>query len=129
MDVIANMLTAILNAQRVQKERVTIPYSVFKESLARFFQERGLVSAQRVQSGPTPKLILTLAYTNGKAKIYNLRRLSKPGLRRYVSCADLPYNGGRPGFYVISTAHGLMDEKQAREKQLGGELICEVHST
>jgi len=128
MDVVANMLTTILNAQRVNKERVALRYSKFKESLARMLQERGLISAVRIQGeGAKAKLILTLAYENKEAKIQDLRRVSKPGLRRYADHSELPYMGGRPGFFVVSTSQGLMDHEQARKEKVGGELICEVH--
>jgi len=128
MDTLANMLTAILNAQRVGKARVVVPYSKQKESLARLLHERKLVGAYRVQEGATPKLVVTLIYDDAKPKIRGLKRISKPGLRQYVRYSQLPYSGNRPIFYVVSTSKGLMDEVKARKEKLGGELWCEVTS-
>ena len=126
MDTLANMLTTIMNAQRVRKERVVLPHSKIKESLARFLHQRELVGAVRVQDGVTPKLVITLAYSGLNSKIRNLRRISKPGLRQYVNHSQLPYSGNRPSFFVVSTSKGLMDEVKARDEKLGGELLCEV---
>lgn len=127
MDTVADLLTAILNAQRVGKERVALPYARFAEALARLLQERGLVAAVRVQEGTRPKLVLTLDYReDGQPRITGVRRLSKPGRRWYVGGSKLPYRGRRPGFYVVSTSQGLMDAERARAARLGGELVCEV---
>lgn len=101
MDAIANMMTTLVNAQRVKKERVAIPHSAFKERLARFLQEKNLIDAMRVQEGTKPKLILTLKYADGRGKVESVRRISKPGYRQYIGYQDLPYMAGRPGCYVL----------------------------
>jgi len=127
MDPIANMLTTIINAQRVGKKRVALPHSRFRESLAEFFKVKGLVSAVRVQDGPLPKLIVTLTYDKaGLARIQGIKRLSKPGLRRYAPHQEIPRSINTAGTVIVSTSQGLMDDKAARKNGLGGELVCEV---
>ena len=127
MDTTANMLTAIINAQRVRKQRVALPYSKFREALAELFKTKGLVSAVRVQEGPLPKLIVTLTYSKaGQARISGVKRLSKPGLRVYAPHQSIPRSVNTAGSVIVSTSHGLMDDKAARQKGLGGELVCEV---
>ena len=126
MDTVGNMLTAIVNAQRVNKERVAVPHSVFSERLARLLQEEGLVAKSRVQEGIRKRLIITLLYDNGVGVIQQAKRVSKPGARRYVTKQELPNAGKRPGIYIVSTSEGLMNQKKARQKGLGGELLGEV---
>ena len=125
MDTIANMLTTILNAQATGKQRIALPYSRFKESLAKLLKEQGWIASVRVQEGPTHKLIVTLAYDeDGKPRLSGARRLSKPGLRRYAKSSDIPF--ADQGVIVISTPQGLMDGAKAREHSVGGELICHI---
>ncbi len=126
MDNVANMLTTIVNAQRVGKERAVVSSTVFKERLARFLQEKGAIAKVRIQETDKGKLIMSLSYDKGRPKIVEAKRISRPGGRSYVGYANLPYRGKRPGFYVVSTSEGLMDEQEARKKKLGGELICAV---
>ena len=126
MDTIANMLVTLINAQKVGKERVVVPYSQFKKSLLGVLQRKGVVSKIKVKDGVKPKLIVTLAYDKERPKISRIQRVSKPGCRVYVTYKELPYRGGRPGFYVVSTSSGLMDEREAKQKKLGGELVCVV---
>ncbi len=129
MDVIANMLNIIVNAQQVGKERVAVPYSSNKQRLAGFLQAKKMIAKVRVQEGGIKKLVLTLKYVDGQPIINRVKRISKPGRRYYVGHKDLPRAGGRPGFYVLSTSGGLKDEVEARKEGLGGELICEIWET
>ena len=126
MDVIANMLVTLVNAQKVGKERVVVPYSLFKESLVGVLQKKGVVHKFKVKAGDKPKLVIALDYDEKRLKIGEIKRVSKPGRRIYVTYKELPYCGGRPGFYVLSTSSGLMDEREAKQRKLGGELICVV---
>lgn len=127
MDTIANMLNTIINAQNVDKKRVMVPYSRFKESLARLLQEKELIASYRVQEGPISKLIISLKYDeDGAARIHGLKRLSRPGQRLYAPKTDIPYSLDGIGMVVISTSKGLMDDRQARQEGVGGELICEI---
>jgi len=126
MDSIANTLTTIVNAQRVSKERVAVPYSNFAEQLAKFLQEKGMVAKTRVQGDEKRKLIITLQYDGKDPVIQAVEKISKPGNRKYVRAGELPYTGSKPGFYVVSTSRGLMDQDKARAEKLGGELLCAV---
>ena len=127
MDNIANMLTAITNAQAVGKTRVAVPHSRFKENLAELLKEKGLIAASRIQEGPRPKLILTLKYRDdGTPTITGIRRISTPGTRRYAKSTTIPYSFDGTGHIILSTPQGLMDDRTARKHGLGGELVCEV---
>ncbi len=126
MDQIANMLTSLLNAQRIGKARVAVPYSGFKKDLLDFLQEKGKIAKVRLQKSPRTKLIVTLAYDKKTAAISGLKRLSSPGKRMYVKSDEIPYSYQGYGFIVVSTPEGLMDDKRARQKGQGGELICAV---
>lgn len=125
MDPIANMLTSLMNAQRVGKKRVAVPYSTFKKSLLDFMQQKGFVASVRTQESPISKLVVTLAYDeNEKPVLQGTRRLSKPGARYYVASDDIPYSYRGIGMMVISTSKGLMTDNEARRQKLGGEAIC-----
>ncbi len=128
MDAIGNMLVAILNAQRVGKTRVAVPYSRFKEQLAALLQEKELIATMRVQEGARPQLILTLAYEEEtrQPRIHGVRRLSTPGRRLYVGHERVPYPVQSQGAVLVSTSQGLMDDGQARKLGVGGELVCEI---
>lgn len=126
MDTIADILTALANAQRVGKKRVAVPYSDFAEKLCQLFKERGLVAAVRVQSSPRPKLVVTLAYEDGQPRMRGARRLSSPGQRRYAKRSTIPYSRSGRGTIIVSTSRGLMEASRARQEGLGGELVCEV---
>lgn len=128
MDAIANMLTSLLNAQRVGKTRVAVPYSRFKEQLANLLSDKGLVAAYRVQEGVKAQVILTLAYDeeSGRPRIQGVKRLSTPGRRQYAKHGHVPYPVQAQGAVVVSTPQGLMDDGQARRAGIGGELICEI---
>lgn len=127
MDTVANMLTALVNAQRVKKERVAVPHSQFTQRLLAVLKDHGRIADFRVQEGPQAKVVVTLAYRSGKQpQLSGMRRISSPGGRRYVVHTKLPYPKHGEGFYLISTSRGVMDEVRARKEKLGGELMCEI---
>lgn len=127
MDPIANMLTSIRNAQAVKSPRTAVPYSRFRESLAKTLQEYGWLAAVRVQEGKQSKIVLTLTYDDaGLPQIKGIKRLSRPGQRRYATGRDIPYSLDGVGSVIVSTSQGLMNDKKARELGIGGELICEI---
>lgn len=127
MDTVGNMLTTIVNAQRVRKERVALPYSRLNEKLVELLVAQKRLATFRVQEGTPAKLIVTLQYDpTSLPGIRGVRRISRPGARHYVSREDLPYPTHGEGFYVVSTPQGLMSETQARKSGLGGELIGEI---
>lgn len=121
------MLTTIINAQRVKKARVAIPYSRFKEQVLNFLQSKGYIAKVRLQDSPKAKLVVTLKYDNmEKAAIQGVRRKSKPGRRIYVDHTSIPYSYDGMGLFLISTSGGIMDDVEARKKKIGGELVCEI---
>lgn len=127
MDTVANLLTTLVNAQRVGKERVAVPHSQLKEQLVKLLQEKGAVRSVRVQGTHKPKLVVTLAYNEFRqGKIRQAHRISVPGRRRYVGRHRIPWRVGQSGFYIISTSAGLMDGETARQRGLGGEVICDI---
>lgn len=126
MDTIANMLTSLVNAQRVGKERVAVPYSRLTERFLGVLKDHKRLADFRFQKGSQAKFVITLTYDNKRPMISGIRRISKPGGRRYVLKTDLPYPKHGEGFYIISTSRGLMDERKARREKLGGELMCEI---
>ena len=126
MDPIANMLTTILNAQRVGKKRVAVPYSRHKKEILDFLQGKGYIAKVRVQESPRAKLVITLAYDEEQPRLHGVKRLSKPGQRYYAKYNQIPYTYANIGEIVISTSTGMMTDREARKKKIGGELICAV---
>src|SRR3989344_3502755 len=115
MDTIGDMLTKLLNAQRVGKERVAVPYSRFKEQLALLLQAQGVVASVRVQEGGVAKLIVTLAYDQaGASPLRHIARLSKPGRRLYVQREEIPFGQASTKIFILSTPQGLMEGQAAR---------------
>jgi len=126
MDTLGNFLTSLINAQRVGKKRMVAPYSVLNESVANFLQTKGLVAKVRRKGEGMNELIVTLAYEAGSPRVHGLRRLSRPGQRRYAGAGEIPYSYDGLGLIVISTSQGLKDDKTARSEGVGGELLCEI---
>ena len=126
-DPIADMLTRIRNAQRVRKETVEVPYSKLKNHLADILKKEGYISDVAVEENLGRKTIqLELKYENAEPVIKELNRVSKPGRRVYVGAKNIPYVFDDLGIAVISTSQGLMTNKQARAKKVGGEVLCEI---
>jgi len=127
-DPIADMLTRIRNAQAVLHKTVIIPFSKFKFNLAEILEKEGLIGKISIQGRKTRKTIkIELKYNNNKPIISSIKRISKQGQRIYIKRDKLrPIRQGY-GFVIISTSQGLMTNKEANKKGLGGELICEVY--
>src|SRR5580693_5080253 len=125
-DTISDMLTRIRNASRVLKPTVEMPHSKMKESIAHILKKEGYVAEVAVEGKIPRKLKLKLKYEGRKSVIEGLRRVSSPGLRRYVGAGDIPRVRGGLGISVVSTSQGVMTGTQARKNNLGGELICYV---
>ncbi len=125
-DPISDMLTRIRNANRALLPTVDVPHSKMKESIAGILKREGYINDFAVE-GQLPKTIkLKLKYQGKKSVIEGLRRVSTPGLRRYVGSTDIPRVRGGLGVAVLSTSEGIMTGNQARKKNLGGELVCYV---
>jgi small subunit ribosomal protein S8 len=126
MDPIADMLARIRNGASALRPVVEVPHSRIKESVARLLRQEGYLADVTTEGGPPRLLRLKLKYEGKKNVIEGLRRLSRPGLRRYVGAADIPRVRGGLGVVLISTSEGVMTGSQARKKNLGGELLCSV---
>ena len=126
---IADMLTRIRNALTVRKETVEVPASNMKREIARILLEEGYVKdVKEVEDGYNGKIVLTLKYTQeGKSVIGGLQRVSKPGLRAYSGAADMPKVLGGFGVAIVSTNKGIMTDKQAKARNVGGEVLCFVY--
>ncbi len=125
-DPISDMLTRIRNANRALLPSVEMPHSRMKESLAGILRKEGYITDFAVEGKPAKLIKLQLKYQGKRSVIEGLRRISTPGLRRYVGATDIPRVRGGLGVSVISTSEGVMTGTQARKKNLGGELICYV---
>ena len=125
-DPISDMLTRIRNANRALLPGVEIPHSKIKEKIAGILKREGYINDFAVE-GKIPRTIkMKLKYQGKKSVIEGLRRISSPGLRRYVRSTDIPRVRGGLGVAVLSTSEGVMSGNQARKKNIGGELICYV---
>ena len=125
-DPIANLFSSINNAQSRAKESVVVPSSTKKVALVEILKKEGYLGAYSVSEDTKPQLTIKLRYFEGLPVIKKLKRLSKPGLREYSGFKDLPSVNGGLGVAIISTNKGLMTDQQAREAELGGEVICSV---
>ena len=127
-DVIADMLTRIRNANNAKHETVDIPASNLKKSIAEILLEEGYIkNFQIVEDGKQGIIRVALKYAPGKQKvIHGLRRVSKPGLRIYSNCEDMPKVMNGLGIAIVSTSKGVMTDKKARKANVGGEILAFV---
>ena len=127
-DVIADMLTRIRNALLAKHETVEIPASNMKKAIANILLKEGYVSDVAFEEGNVPgKIGITLKYGANKAKVISgLKRVSKPGLRIYVGCEEIPQVLGGLGIAILSTSKGVMTDKEARKAHQGGEVLAYV---
>ena len=127
-DVIADMLTRIRNANDAKHETVDVPASNMKKAIADILVAEGHIkSYQIIEDGRQGIIRITLKYGKDKTKtIQGLRRVSKPGLRIYSNCEDMPKVLGGLGIAIVSTSKGIMTDKKARELGVGGEIIAFV---
>src|SRR5437667_7062084 len=125
-DPISDMLARIRNANRALLPTVELPHSKMKESIAGILKKEGYIADFGVEGQIPKKLKLKLKYEGKKGVIEGLRRVSSPGLRRYVGATEIPRVRGGLGTAIVSTSKGLMTGVQARKSNLGGELLCYV---
>ena len=127
-DPIADMLTRIRNASRARHTEVVVPASRTKREIARILVDEGFIAAvSEEKQGSVPMLHLTLKYVDGKAPVVSgLKRISKPGLRVYAGKTEIPRVLGGLGIVIVSTSRGIMTGQQARQAQLGGEILAYV---
>lgn len=127
-DKIADMLTRIRNASAAKHDTVDVPASNMKKAIAQILLDEGYIkSFQVIDDGKQGVIRITLKYGQGKqAVITGLRRVSKPGLRIYTSCKDMPEVMEGLGVAIMSTPKGIMTDKQARKENVGGEVLAFV---
>ena len=126
-DPIADMLTRIRNAQRVDKTEVAMPSSKIKVAIAQVLRDEGYIEGFQVANGAEraiPELRIGLKYYAGRPVIERLERVSKPGLRIYRGRNDLPQVMNGLGVAIVSTPRGVRSDRKARNQGVGGEVIC-----
>ncbi len=126
-DPIADFLTRIRNATRSGKAEIVAPFSRMKGEVARVLKEEGFVSSVEIdKSEAMPKIKVGLKFVGSRSVITDLQRVSRPGLRRYVGADDIPKVLIGVGFSILSTSSGVMSSREARRKNVGGELLAFV---
>ena len=125
-DPMSNLLAAINNAQARLRPSLLVPSSKKKIALLEVLRREGYIDSFKVDGDSKPQLNITLRYFKGLPVIKELKRISRPGLRRYVSLKDIPSVKGGLGVAIISTSKGLMTDKEARKAGMGGEIICSI---
>ena len=127
-DPIADMLTRVRNALHADLPTVEVPASKVKCEIARILKEENYISDYSVEgeTAKDKKIVITLKYADNQKVISGIKRISKPGLRVYAKADAVPRVLNGLGIAIISTSHGLMTDRDARKKQLGGEVVAYV---
>ena len=127
-DPVADMLTRIRNANTALHPTVTMPSSKLKEEIAKILQSEGYIDSYGVTAdGVQRSLEVKLRYGRDRSRVIKgLRRVSSPGRRVYSGASELPRVNGGLGVVVVSTSQGLLPDREARRRRLGGEILCEV---
>ena len=127
-DPIADMLTRVRNANMAEKKIVSLPHSKIKSEVARLLKQEGFISDFSVEDNNGKSILnLFLKYTlEREPVIQGLRRVSKPSCRRYANAEEVPRVLGGIGIAILSTSSGLMTDSEAREKNIGGEILCYI---
>jgi len=127
-DPIADLLTRIRNAQKAHHAETPVPFSGVKAEIARVLREEGYLEGIRTtEDGPKQTLHLLLRYTDeGRPMLSGIERVSKPGRRVYAASAAIPSILGGLGMCILSTSQGVMCDREARRRHVGGELLCNV---
>jgi small subunit ribosomal protein S8 len=125
-DPISDMLTRLRNANHALLPAVELPHSRLKEGIGQILKREGYLADVNVEGKLPKKLKLKLKYQGRKGVIEGLRRVSRPGLRRYVKATEIPRVLGGMGTAIISTPRGVMTGVEARKQNLGGEVLCYI---
>ena len=126
-DPIADMLTRIRNANRQHHETVMVPASKLKVDIAEILKNEGFIKEYKAEGeGPIKNIVITLKYRGNERVITDLKRISKPGLRVYAKVNEIPKVLNGLGIVILSTSQGLMTDKEARAKQVGGEVLAYI---
>jgi small subunit ribosomal protein S8 len=126
-DPIADFLTRVRNANRAHAQQVVAPYSKIKAEIARILKQEGYITDYEVETtGKMPAIKITNKLINRGSAITGLRRVSKPGLRKYVGAKEVPRVLGGMGISILSTPKGVLSGREAKKQNVGGELIAYV---
>lgn len=125
-DTIADMLTRIRNAQSASKKTVVMPSSKVKVSIAAVLKDEGYIENFTVEGTTKPLLSIQLKYYAGRPVIEKIERISRPGLRIYRGCDELPTVMNGLGVAIVSTSRGVITDRRCRQLSVGGEVICVV---
>lgn len=127
-DPISDFLTRVRNAIKAEKKTVDIPASKFKKEIAEILKNTKYIEDYKILDVDSPQKMISirLKYSNGESVITGIKKISKPGIRKYVENEKLPKVRNGLGIALISTSKGLMTDSQARKLGVGGEVICEV---
>lgn len=125
-DPISDLLTRIRNAQRAGHDSVTLPGSKTKTAICGVLRDEGYIGAFQVEGDVKPMLTVKLRYYEGEPVIEELKRVSRPGLRAYRACGELPRVRGGLGVAIVSTDRGVLTDRAARKAGVGGEVLCTV---
>ncbi len=125
-DPIADFLTRLRNASRSRKTDLLIPYSRMKADLAGILKKEGYISDFEVQTEGRPHLRVVTKFSGKTPAITGLKRVSRPGLRRYVGAGEIPRVLGGMGISILSTPRGVLSGREARRQNVGGELLAYI---
>ncbi len=126
-DPVADYLTRLRNAIQAKHKRVDIPASNLKRDLSKLLLDNKYIAGySELKDTPQGTIRIQLRYNEGQSVIDGMKRVSRPGLRKYVDAESIPRVLGGMGIAVLSTSRGLMTDKQARQANVGGELLCEI---
>lgn len=123
MDPVSDMLVAIKNGYMAKKSSVAVPFSKFKQEIAKLLERENIVGKTTKENS---HIMIELQYENQKPKITQIERISKLGLRVYKKSKNIKRVKGGKGITIVSTSKGLMTGDQAKAKKLGGEIICRI---
>lgn len=125
-DPLADLLTRIRNGQAARHRSVSMPSSKLKAAVCGVLRDEGYIGRFSVTEGAKPTLTLALKYHNGAPAIEQLDRVSRPGLRVYRACREIPRVRGGLGVALVSTPRGILTDRAARSSGVGGEVLCTV---
>lgn len=125
-DPIAELITKLMNAKKAHKPEITVQATNMKKGIVSLLVAEGYVDSFTISTGVKPEMTIKLKYKNQTSSLTGMRQISKPGLRIYSQAADLKKVNNGLGIAIVSTSRGIMTDKQAREANVGGEVIAYV---
>ena len=126
-DPVADMLTRLRNANSAHHDQVSLPSSKLKTHIADILKQEGYIEDfERRDDGPQGEITIRLRWHAGQPAIEGLKRVSRPGQRRYARCSEIPKVRNGLGIMIVSTSQGMMTDRAARKAGVGGELVCSI---